>query len=389
VIMHALPISYFESRLPEFLRLLRTLVQIESPTTDKGAVDRLGTFAAERMRALNAEVTVHTQEEVGDHWVGQWGSPPGGILLLTHMDTVYPLGTLEGMPWRLEDLRAWGPGVLDMKAGLALALVVLGVLQREGRMPSHRITLLCTSDEETGSETSRPLIEQLSRGHELVLCLEPGLPDGSLKTWRKGVGMFQVEAGGRAAHAGADPGAGVSAILEMAHQIPALDALADEAAGTTVNVGVIHGGTRSNVVAARCSAEVDVRVMDNAEQVRIVEALGGLEAKLEGASVQVSGGWNRPPMPRTPERVRAFDQAREIATTLGMTLSEGGTGGGSDANFVAPLGVPVLDGLGAIGSGAHSRREHIRLDSLASRAALLAGLLTGWFRSGSERAPGR
>ncbi len=252
------------------------------------------------------------------------------------------------------------------------------VLGDEASLPPRPLTLLCTADEETGSESSQALIEARAQQHILVLCLEPALPGGALKTFRKGIGVFELNVTGRPAHAGVEPELGINAVLEMANQILALEGLADPGAGTTINVGVIEGGTRSNVVPERCRAEVDVRVKTEAERERIDSGLGALAAVLPGAKLQLTGGWNRPPLERNARMVRTFNQARSLAARVGLDLQEGGTGGASDANLVAPLGVPVLDGLGAIGAGAHTDEEYIDQDTLAERAALLAALLTGW-----------
>jgi len=373
-----LPISHFEARLQDQLDLLRKMVELESPTTDKAAVDALGNFVGESMRHRGATVLRFPQETAGDHWLGQWGDGTGGILVLAHIDTVHALGTISKMPWRVGGDRLYGPGVMDMKSGLAIALTAIEAVQQASLAPRSRISLLCTSDEETGSHTSRELIEDQAREHELVLCMEPGLPDGSLKTWRKGIGDFRVEVTGRAAHAGANPEAGVNAIVEMAHVIHRLTSLEDPAKGTTVSVGVVGGGTRTNVVPAWCFAEVDLRVLEVSEMDRLNVALSSLEPVLPGATISFEGSWNRPPMPRTPILAEAFGRALTIGAKLGLHLSEGGTGGGSDANFVAPLGVPVLDGLGAVGNGAHSEREYILLSSLPPRTALLAALISEW-----------
>ncbi len=376
--MQPIPISVFEERLPEQIALLRQWVEQESPTTDKNAVDAMGSMLTEQMRSLGATVQRHPQTTVGDHLSGQWGSGGGGILLLAHMDTVHPLGALQDMPWREEGGKFFGPGVLDMKSGILIALSAIQILRERQLMPSARITLVVTSDEETGSETSRSLIERTARDHDLVFVLEPSLPDGSIKTWRKGVGMFELEVIGRAAHAGVDPASGINAIVEMAMQVPEILALQDLDAGTTLNVGVIQGGTRSNVVPDRCKARVDVRVMHAEETERIERALQSLTPKLEGAKICVAGNFERPPMPRTEQRAADFERAKRIAELLGIQLTESGTGGGSDANFVAPFEISVLDGLGAVGDGAHSNREYIQKASLAPRTALLAALLTHW-----------
>lgn len=376
--MSLLPISEFESRTSRTIELLRKLVEHESPTTEKDQLDRLGHYIADRAREMQAEVTVYPQERAGDHWSFSWGPDEREFLILTHMDTVYNLGTLEKMPWREEGSLLYGPGVLDMKFGIATALTVIETLltHRPGQM--RGITLLCTSDEETGSGTSREIIEQLAREHTLSLCLEPALPDGSLKTWRKGIGGFKIRTEGISAHAGSDPNPGINAIQEMAFQLIELSKIANPDKGTSLNLGVIRGGTRTNVVAEACTCRFDVRVKTAEEQEIVEKALASLSPKIEGAKVTIGGSWNRPPMQRTPLLIEAFEHARAIAAEIGMTLSEGGTGGGSDANFVAALGLPVLDGLGAIGEGAHSRGENVQIQCVPERAALLAALLTAW-----------
>lgn len=364
----------------ELVALLRELTVRESPTTEKAAVDRLGEFVADQLRDLGAQVERIPQEAVGDHWIATWGDLEAStqILTLCHLDTVWPLGTLARMPIREENGRLYGPGVFDMKGGIAVLLGAMRGLLMLGVRPPHRIRMLFTSDEETGSETSRPLIEEEARRSHLVLCLEPALPDGSLKTFRKGVADFTVVAYGRSAHAGADPQRGINAIEELAYQILRLRGLADIRRGTTVTVGVIRGGTRPNVVPEYAEMVVDVRVATRAEMDRIERAFRALRPVLEGARLEVRGGFNRPPMERNAQMVATFERARAIAAELGMTLTEGGTGGGSDANFTAALGIPTLDGLGAIGNGAHALEEHVRIDSLPQRAALVAALLTRW-----------
>jgi glutamate carboxypeptidase len=376
--MTDLPISIFKTKQDHMISLLRSFVEIESPTYEKKTVDQLGNLISEKARSLGAEIEIRRQASVGDHRIFRWGLAERGILLLTHMDTVFPLGTLQEMSIRMKDEKFFGPGALDMKGGIVIALMAIEVLQEEGRFPERSVTLLCTSDEETGSTTSRGLIEELAKQHELVLCLEPALADGALKTWRKGIGRFTIEAIGRSAHAGSEPEAGINAILEMSYHIQTASQLADLAKGTTLSVGKIHGGTRTNVVPQRCLSIVDVRVVDQEEQERIELALSSLQPHLEGAQVVVKGSWNRPPMPRSERIVETYTRVKQIGERLGLTLSEGGTGGGSDANFVAPLGIPVLDGMGAVGSGAHSPREYLEVNSLVEKAALLAALIMEW-----------
>jgi len=370
----------FNRRQREIVSTLKQLVEIESPTSDKAGVDRVGTIVAQELNRLGASVITDPQPSTGNHIIGHWPSkgPDSSLLFLCHMDTVHPLGTLERNPCVERDGKLFGPGVLDMKAGIAILLWAFRILQAEHLWPNRPITALFTSDEETGSMTSRPLIEQLAGEAALTLCLEPCLPDGSLKTWRKGVGHLHIAVHGRAAHAGAEHALGRNAIEELAHQVLFLQGLTDHEKGTTVNVGVIRGGTVSNVVPSEASAEVDVRVMSHAEAERIFVQATNLKPILEGISIDVFGGLNRPPMPRDQRMVDTFQKAQRIAQELGLAVGEGGTGGGSDANFVAPLGVPVLDGLGVLGEGQHSEREHIILTSLPERAALLAALLTKW-----------
>ena len=376
--MPPLPITQFEAHMPQLITLVKKLVQIESPTTSKLGVDELGHFVAAEMEARGALVRDEPQTDAGDHRIGTWGEGQGGLLLMVHLDTIHPLGTLEHMPFSKRENRLFGPGVLDMKVSIAMALTAIEILLQNEKLRQGRLTLLCTSDEETGSRTSRALIEQMAQEHELVLCLEPALPDGSLKTWRKGTLAFRVEAVGKAAHAGSNIKDGVNAILEMAHQIPGIVALADEKTETTVNAGVIQGGTRSNVVPDLCWLRVDVRAKTKDEGDRVLAAMLALEPILERSEIRVKGGWNRQPMERNEQMIKTFQRAQGIARDLGLSVSEGGTGGGSDANFVAALGVPVLDGLGAIGTGAHTKHEQIETESLAERTALIAALISEW-----------
>jgi len=376
--MAPIPISTFDAIKKDMLTMLRTLVEIESPTYDKTAVDQLGETIKEKVDTMDARIERFPQASRGDHWVFQWGNHDRGILLMTHMDTVYPVGTLKDMPAYEEKGILYGPGVMDMKGGIAVALTAIEVLQREGQFPNRRVTLLCTSDEETGSATSRSLIEKLAKEHDLVLCLEPALADGSLKTWRKGIGRFTIEVHGRSAHAGSEPEAGVNAIIEMSYQIQKIANMSDHERGTTLNVGKIQGGTRTNVVPEKCVAIVDVRAVEVEEQERVTTALLALDSQMEEATLNVEGSWNRPPMPRTVKMAETFSKAQDIAAQIELSLTESGTGGGSDANFVAALGIPVLDGLGVVGGGAHSPREYLEISSLAERAALLAALLTEW-----------
>lgn len=369
-------LAYLLAHQSDMVADLARLVEMESPSDDKAALDRLAAALAADLRGLDAEVAVLPQPTAGDHLRARWGDGPGGALLLCHMDTVWPLGTLAHMPVRVEDGRFYGPGAFDMKGGIVNALWAMRALHALALRPKHRITLLITSDEEVGSGASRPLIEAEALTHDIVYVLEPAHPPhGALKTWRKGVGDYRVSVTGRAAHAGAAHDEGINAIEELAHQVLAIQALTAYGVGTTVNVGVIGGGTRSNVVPAQAWAEVDFRVMNQAEADRIDAALRSLTPRLAGTTIEVTGGLNRPPMVRTPANLALYARAEAIAAELGLTISETGTGGGSDGNFTSALGVPTLDGLGVTGDGSHALHEHVLIASLPERAALLAGLL--------------
>jgi len=357
--------------------LLRQLVEIESPSHDKSAVDRVGELVADQALRYGADVEMISNTKTGDHVVARWGSGQDGILLLCHMDTVFPIGTLKSMPYREADGKIHGPGVLDMKAGIVICLAALEELQKSGGL-KRPVTLLCTSDEEIGSLTSRKYIEEYAKESVLALVMEAALVDGSLKTWRKGVGEFHVHVKGVAAHAGGDHEKGRNAIEEMAHQVLAIQKLTDYTKQTTLNVGVIRGGTVSNVVPEEAFVEVDIRVMQPGEWQRIEAEVKNLKPVLDGTTLKITGGLNRPPMPFDETMQATFEKAKSIAAGIGMALQAGGTGGASDGNFVAPLGIPVLDGMGAIGEGYHSEREYIFSDSLEQRRNLLVALLTNW-----------
>ncbi len=364
-------------RRPATLAELVRLIECESPSSEKQALCALGEHLFRRFGELGGTV-----ERVGDtgaafHVQARFSGPEERrpALLLGHFDTVWPLGTLEKMPVREDDGRLFGPGVYDMKSGLVMVAAVVEALGRLKRELSRPLIVLLNSDEEIGSPSSRQSIEELARQSEYVLVLEPPLPEGSLKTARKGVGRFTIQVEGRAAHAGVAPEQGCSAIVELAHQVLRATELNDARSGTTVSVGLIRGGTAVNVVPAHASAEVDVRATTLVAATEVETALRSLAPLTPGTSVSVRGGFIRPPMERTPAIAALCARAREIAARLGLKLSEGSTGGGSDGNFTAALGVPTLDGLGVQGGGAHAENEHIVIDSLPERAALLAALL--------------
>ncbi len=361
--------------------LLKQLVETESPSHEKPAVDRVGAIVTDECRRLGAQLEIHPQAKTGDHIVARFpGKKEGrGILILSHMDTVFPLGTLQKMPFYEKDGKIFGPGVLDMKGGIVIALSAISATLSSGGPAALPITALFTSDEEIGSHTSRALIESLARDASIVFVMESGLVDGALKTWRKGVGGFDIHVHGRAAHAGGDHEKGRNAIEEMAHQVIAIQKMTDYSRQTTLNVGVIHGGTVSNVVPEDAFAEVDVRVMQPGEWERIAAGMQNLKPVLDGTTLNISGRLNRPPMPYNKANQNAFEKTYQIAREkLGMQIIAGGSGGASDGNFVAPLGVPVLDGMGAYGEGYHSEREYIFSKSLAERANLLAALIQNW-----------
>jgi glutamate carboxypeptidase len=361
----------------EWLReTIERLVRLESPTTDKAAVDRCGAAVEELLVSMGGDVRRLRQDARGDHLRAEWSGGERQVLLLGHFDTVWQVGQLERMPLRRENGRLYGPGVFDMKAGIGAAMLAVRALRALAIVPLPRIVMLWTADEEIGSPTSRGAIEEEARRSAAVLVLEPSLPGGGAKTSRKGVGEFQLAVHGVSAHAGVDPGKGASAIHEIARQILAVEALQDLPRGISVNVGVVEGGSRPNVVADHALARIDVRVPTLADAARLDAALRGLRPQNPGTRLELTGGVERPPFERSPGVVRLYLQAKEAAAALGRELGEGSTGGGSDGNFTGALGVPTLDGLGPMGDGAHALHEHVIEADVAWRAALLAALLT-------------
>jgi len=367
-------------RESEMLGLLKRLVECESPSHDKAAVDRAGRIVASEWRKRGAKVNLLRQVARGNHvraelFLGK-GRATGQIMVLGHIDTVYALGTIRKMPFRVSGGRAWGPGTFDMKGGIVLALAAVDALLTVGAGPRKRIVFLWTSDEEIGSATSRAAIENEARKSDAVLVLEPSFGrDGRLKTARKGVGGAEIIVTGRSAHAGIDPERGVNAVHELALQIGRLIRLNDPKRGITVQATVIEGGTVTNVVPAHARAEVDIRYARMADAGEIDRKLRRLKPILKGAQVEVRRGSNRPPLERTAAVRGLFDRAQMLMREMGLPLGEAATGGGSDGNFTAAMGVPTLDGLGAVGDSAHSPREHIVIRALTERAALIAGLL--------------
>lgn len=371
-------LARLQAALPETAAFLERLVALESPTHDKASVDAVGALLASRLTDLGASVHVFPQPVTGDHVLGVFNAGAGSpLIMLMHMDTVHPRGSLlSGMPIRRENGRLYGPGVYDMKASHAIALSALSALRSEGAFPRREIRVLFTADEETGSKTSRQLIEDQARDCVLAMVMEPALPDGRLKSARKGTGLFTVTATGRAAHAGGDHEKGINAIQELAHQVLAVQSWTDYARGFTVSVGDIHGGGVTNVVPDTAFFRADVRIARASDGPYAVEKFMSLRPVLNGATVKVEGGLNRPPMECDAGRLATIERINVIAQNeLGHRLEHAPSGGGSDASFTAGIGVPTMDGLGAVGDGAHALREHVVLDSLPERAAVCAGML--------------
>ncbi len=356
---------------------IERLVGLESPTSDKAAVDQCVAEGARLLEDAGARVHAFEMAHAGNAVLGEFGDDRHArrVLVLGHLDTVWPVGQLARMPLRVEGVRLHGPGTFDMKGGVAVGLLAVRALcaTRPGRMP--RIAMLLTGDEESGSHASRALIEEQASKSDAVLVLEPPLPGGRLKTSRKGCGEFELRVRGVPAHAGIEPEKGASAILELAAQVLAIEHLEDREKGTTANVGLIAGGIRSNVVPGEAHAAVDVRAATAAEAERLSLALRALRPTRPRTSLEVVGGFDRPPLERTDGVAALYALAREAGADFGFEVGEGSTGGASDGNITAALGVPTLDGLGAEGDGAHAEHEHVRLDRLGARAALVAALL--------------
>ncbi|HEX3353942.1 MAG TPA: M20 family metallopeptidase [Terriglobales bacterium] len=372
-------LAFFNQRKDAITETVRQLVEIESPSESKQAVDRLGALLAGRFEGLGGHAKFHRSQEFGDHLQVDFATERSGkpVLLLGHIDTVYSLGTLATMPCRVAGNRMWGPGALDMKSGIALMLHAIDGLRtwHNDSLP-RPVTVLLVSDEEVGSESSRPITESLARKSAAVLVLEPSFgAKGALKTARKGVGEYTIRVMGKAAHSGLDFDKGESAIVEMARQITAISKLVDVKGGLTLNVGRVSGGTRTNVIPAQATASLDVRVRRAKDAAAIDRRLRSLKPFNRKCKLEITGAVNRLPMERTAAVAKLYQQAAEIAKQLGWKLEEAAVGGGSDANFTASLGIPTLDGLGGVGEGAHATNESITISELPRRAALLAGLI--------------
>ena len=371
-------LKHLQKGRPAMVETLRQMVELESPSDNKSAVDRLGEFLAEQFAAAGGRPKFHRQSERGNHLQVDF---PGAnfqrpVMLLGHFDTVWALGTLAKMPWRVAQGRAWGPGSYDMKAGITLMLHALAALREVRGQLARPVTVLLNTDEEVGSHSSRATLEKLARESAAVLIMEPsaGLK-GAVKTARKGVGEYCLKVSGVPAHAGISPQEGASAIRELAHQIVKVSEFTDLKRGISVNAGVIEGGTRSNVVAAEASALIDVRIARVRDAAYIDKKLHALRPVNRKCRLQLTGAINRLPMERTEGVAALYGKAREAAARIDWKLDEASTGGASDGNFTAALGVPTLDGLGAVGEGAHAFNESVIIEELPRRAALIAMLI--------------
>jgi glutamate carboxypeptidase len=374
-----LRLAYFEERSSQLVAVIRELVEIESPSDNKAAVDRLGEVVAQKFSALGGKVEFHHSIDFGNHLQVDFAGKSAGkpVLLLGHYDTVYPVGTLATMPCQTVGDKLTGPGVLDMKSGIALMLASIGALKdgAGGNLP-RPVSVLLVSDEEVGSDSSRQTTESLAKKAAAVLVLEPSFGlNGAVKTARKGVGEYEVKVIGKASHAGLDFQKGSNAIVDLARQIEKISTFTELKKGLTVNVGVVRGGSRTNVVPAEASAQVDVRIARIKDGNGIDRKMRSLRPFNRKCRLEVTGGINRPPMERTAGVAALYERAVAIARELGWKLSEAAVGGGSDGNFTAGLGIPTLDGLGGVGDGAHAAHEHILISELPRRAALLAGLI--------------
>jgi glutamate carboxypeptidase len=371
-------LHYFEAKQEKMVQTIRELVEIESPSDSKPATDRIGMFLASKFEALGGDTKLHHVQDFGDHlqvdFSGRENTKP--VLLLGHFDTVYPMGMLETMLCGIAGDRLHGPGVLDMKSGISLMLHAIEALQFWHDGLPRPVTVFLVSDEEVGSASSRKITETLAKESAAVFVLEPaaGLR-GAVKTARKGVGQYTLKVKGVAAHAGLDPGKGHSAILELARQILAISKLNDLPSGLSVNPGVIQGGTRTNVIAAKASVDIDVRIKSAKQAAGIDRKLRSLKPFDKHCKLEIAGAINRLPMERTAGVVALYQKAQEITKHLDWKLQEAAVGGGSDGNFTAGMGIPTLDGMGGVGEGAHAVHEFIVIPELPRRALLLAGMI--------------
>lgn len=368
-------IDHLSKQQDAMTAMLRDMVELESPSDDRRALQHLMRYVADRFTQIGATVEC-VQPDAGDHLRASWGSGNDQVLVLCHLDTVWPIGELARRPFRIEGGRAYGPGVYDMKGGIVQAFFALKALIELQIKPGCKILFLCTGDEETGSSRSRSLIEQEALHSRIVLVPEPASgPAGAVKLTRKGWGIYHLTVTGRSAHAGSGHNKGISAVTELAHQILKLQALTDYSTGTTINVGVISGGTVFNMVAGKAEAWIDLRAASLEELQRTEQAIQGLAPVTPGAILKLTGQINRPPLEATDGNMQLYRRAKQIAADLGIELPGTHVGGVSDGNFTSAIGVPTLDGIGAVGDGAHAVHEYIELKAMAPRAALFTRLL--------------
>lgn len=367
---------HYQQKLPDILAELRTYVEMETPTHDKQAVDHLGVFIADRFRSLGCKVDIIPQSTYGNQLRVEYGEGDEQIMVLGHFDTVKELGTLVREPWKIEDGRVFGPGTYDMKAGIIFCYFALKTIVEENIPLKSKLVFFWNTDEEIGSVSSEKWIREEARRSKCALVIEPAAGDGSLKTSRKGGGEFVLKVTGRAAHAGNDHALGVNAIEEIAHHVIAIQSFTDYDAGTTLSVGTIRGGSVSNVIPDYVEADIDVRISTSEEAERITTLMNQLSPVLHGAQLTVEGGITKPPMERTSGTEELFLQAQAQAQLEGFTLTERGVGGTSDGNFAADEGTPTLDGLGPVGDGAHASHEHVVIDAIPGRIAVLLRLFS-------------
>ena len=373
-------LNHFRALQASILDSIRVLVERETTSREEARLNEIAGFVASQLSDLGGQIELTPQPGYGTHLRARFDFghdlSEEQVLVIGHLDTVWPVGTLDRMPFRLTpEGAAHGPGVFDMKSGIAIAVRALNAIRTLGLQTKRPVTLLLTCDEEIGSKTSRSLVEEEAKRSAAALVLEPPITGGMVKTGRKGIGVFGVRAIGRAAHAGLDPRKGINANVELAHQVLRLAEMNDHERGVTVSVGVMNGGTTINVVPAEASAKVDVRFWTPEDGERIVSEIRSLQPVLAEAQLEITGGINRPPMPRSEKNIALYEHARDLAAELGFELNDAVVGGGSDGNFTAALGVPTLDGLGVDGSGAHADHEHIIISDIPRRAALLTRLM--------------
>jgi glutamate carboxypeptidase len=371
-------VDFLTPRLPEILDQLANLSMMDCGTYDKAGVDAVGRLMRARVEAAGAAVEISSDEKLGDSLVARWqGKGTARLLLVGHLDTVYPVGWPNDHPFHIDGDLAHGPGAADMKGGLLNGLYALDALRAGGFTNFAEIAFVFNSDEEIGSPSSTPFIRRLAEGRHAVLVLEPGRANGNIVSARKGMGTFELTVSGQSAHAGVDPEKGRSAVLELAYQTIALHALADLPGGISVNVGTVSGGMRPNVVAAEASARIDLRARTVEDLERTIAAMQASAAAptVEGTTVTLSGKIGHQPMVRTAAIARLVALCQEAARDAGFSVDETATGGGSDGNTTAAMGVPTLDALGPVGGGAHSPNEYLEISSIVPRAAMLAGLI--------------